>query len=396
MRRYLPPLLPLLLLAALSGPAVADFAGCVSRLQDQARAEGLSAQVVDQVLGGVERNERVIDLDRRQPEFTATFADYLNRRVTESRIEAGRALLREHGPLLRATAREHGVPARYLVAIWGLETHYGSYTGNMPTLDALATLACDPRRSDYFGRELLAALALVDDGEVPAADLRGSWAGALGNFQFMPSVYRRYAVDADGDGRADLWDSLEDATASAARFLDALGWTFGERWGREVLLPEGFDYADAERRRPVSAWAERGVRRADGGPLPAADLEGRIIVPAGHRGPAFLVYDNFDVIMGWNRSRFYALAVGHLADRIAGAPPLRRPPPEDEPALSREAVTELQSRLNRRGFDSGEPDGRLGPATRTALRRFQESAGLVADGHPGRRTLQALGVPVEG
>jgi len=390
--RHCLPLAFCLVLAPASAPSAADFSACVARLQDQARAEGLSPEVVEEVLGGVERNERVIALDRRQPEFTTTFADYLNRRVTEARVAEGRALLREHESLLRATAREYGVPTRYLVAIWGLETHYGSYTGEMATLDALATLACDRRRSDYFRSELLAALSLVDAGEVAAADLRGSWAGALGNFQFMPSVYRRYAVDADGDGRADLWNSLEDATASAARFLSDLGWEYGERWGREVLLPEGFDYADAERRRPVSAWARLGVRRADGGALPAANIEGRILVPAGHRGPAFLVYDNFDVIMGWNPSRFYALAVGHLADRIAGAGPLRNPPPEDQPALSRETVEALQARLNRRGFDSGTADGRLGPATREALRRFQQTAGLVADGYPGRRTLEALGL----
>lgn len=366
-----------------------DFRACVAGLQTQARAEGISEAVVNEALGEVQRNDRVLELDRQQPEFTATFADYLGRRVTEERIRTGRRMLERHAQLLRRVTREYGVPARYLVAIWGLETNYGGYTGKMPTLDALATLACDRRRSDYFTGELMAALTLVDRGEVSARELEGSWAGALGNYQFMPSIYRQYAVDADDDGRADLWNSMADASASAGRFLEALGWNEGERWGREVRLPEDFDYATAERRRPVRAWAEAGVRRADGGPLPDADLEGRILVPAGHRGPAFLVYRNFDVIMGWNRSRFYALAVGHLADRISGAPPLQQPPPDQDP-LSVADVQRLQERLNARGFDSGEPDGRIGPATREALRAFQGEAGLVADGHPGTDTLRAL------
>ncbi|PWG65464.1 lytic murein transglycosylase [Spiribacter halobius] len=381
-----------LLLPGFSATAAqADFRACIGELQERAREQGLSEPVVTGLLGDVERLDRVIELDRQQPEFTASFGDYLNRRVTEARIREGREMLDRHRDLLQAVEREYAVPARYLVAIWGLETNYGSYTGDLSTLDALATLACDRRRGSYFGNELLAALTLVDRDAVTSDQLRGSWAGALGNFQFMPSVYERYAVDRDGDGRADLWNSIADAAASAARFLNALGWQYGERWGREVRLPDDFDYAAAERRRPVSAWAADGVRRADGGPLPDAALEGRIIVPAGHRGPAFLVYENFDVIMGWNPSRFYALAVGHLADRLVGAPSLHQPPPE-EPPLRIDTLRTVQARLNERGYDSGEPDGRLGPATRSALRRFQEEEGLVADGHPGPSTLQALGV----
>ena len=377
-------------------PALADgdFSACINNLQQQARAQGLSEHVVNDVLGKVAYTQRVIDLDRRQPEFTLTFANYLNQRVTPERVAQGRALYAQHRELLRKITEEYGVPGRYLVAFWGMETNFGRFFGKMSTLDSLATLACDRRRGEYFTDQLMDALRIVDRGDVTADGMKGSWAGALGNFQFMPSVFLQYAVDYDGDGRRDVWGSLPDAMASAANFLRGLGWKTGTRWGREVKLPEGFSYrlAGLDGLRPLDAWRKLGVTEADGQPLPQEDVKASLLIPAGHNGPAFLVYPNFQVIMGWNRSEFYALSVGYLADRIAGAGKLRNPPPTDLPNLDRETVRALQQELNAKGLDAGEADGILGPATRSAVRAFQERQGLVADGYPSRKVLDLLGV----
>lgn len=369
-----------------------SFRECVAVLQERARAEGISTTTVTNVLGAVQYVPRVIELDRRQPEFTQTFTDYLGRRVTEDRVARGRALLAEHRALLQRVLDDTGVPPHYLVAFWGLETHFGSYFGNMSIPDSLATLACDPRRSEYFTGELMAALRIVDAGDITPERMVGSWAGAMGHVQFMPSVFLRYAVDGDGSGRRDLWGSIPDAMASAGNFLRGIGWEPGLRWGREVRLPEGFAYELAGRNQKYSlrSWRDRGVTMADGQALPALDLEASLLVPSGHQGPAFLVYDNFEVIMRWNRSEFFALAVGHLADRIAGAPPLRRPPPADAQALAREDVRSLQEGLNQLGFDAGAADGVFGPATRAALSQFQRSIGAVADGHPDTASIEAL------
>jgi membrane-bound lytic murein transglycosylase B len=249
--------------------------------------------------------------------------------------------------------------------------------------DSLTTLACDERRSSYFTTELINALKIIDAGDILVEDMRGSWAGAMGHVQFMPSAYLRYATDYDGDGRRDLFNSTEDALASAGKFLESLGWQSGLRWGREVVLPQGFDYTLGRggQKRPLSEWRSLGVTDAFGRPLLEAPVEAALRVPAGHRGPAFLTYRNFQVIMGWNRSVFYALSVGHLADRIAGAGHLVQPPPEDDLRFSTEDLTAIQVRLKTLGYDPGEPDGRLGPATRAAVSRFQADQGLIADGH---------------
>ncbi|RZU98585.1 lytic murein transglycosylase [Spiribacter vilamensis] len=371
--------------------AETDFGSCLDNLRDTALERDISAQTVDRLLSDITPSERVIELDRRQPEFTTTLHDYLAARVNRGRIKRGRELLREHADLLGRIEREYGVPARYLVAFWGLESNYGRTTGNMSTVRSLATLACDRRRGDFFRAELIDALHLVDDESLSAEQLRGSWAGALGNFQFLPSVYRRHTVDADGDGRTDLWESLPDAAESAANFLRARGWQPEERWGREVRLPEGFDYDLAETERSVTDWRRAGLRQANGDALPAADLTARLIIPAGAAGPAFLVYPNFDVIMRWNPSRFYALSVGRLADRLVGAPPLYNPPP-DHPALHVDTIEALQTALNERGFDAGTADGRLGPQTRAAIRGFQTQQGMTRDGYPDPAVLNELGI----
>ncbi|XOZ32722.1 lytic murein transglycosylase [Halomonadaceae bacterium KBTZ08] len=385
-----------LLIAASIGPAVAnsDFDHCVGKLRDHAREQGISESVTRQVLTGMKPLERVIELDRSQPEFTRSFRQYLERRVTEHRIEKGRRLYQKHAQLLQRITRQTGVPGRYLIAFWGLETNFGSYTGKMPIPRALATLACDRRRSDYFTRELVSALRIIERGDVTAKTMEGSWAGAMGQMQFMPSVYLDHAVDADGSGEIDLWNSVPDALTSAGHLLESLGWNEGERWGREVQLPEGFDYSLAQGlsgKRSLSRWRELGVRDAFGRALPHADMEAALLLPSGHTGPAFLVYDNFRVIMGWNQSEFYALAVGHLADRIVGAGPLQTRPPNHEP-LKRETIKALQTALKEAGYEPGPADGILGSGTRGALRRFQKESGLRADGYPDPESLRAIGV----
>lgn len=370
------------------------FQACIERLQSVARARSVPEPLVKDVLGALKYQARVIELDRSQPEFRQSFSAYLRARVSETRVRRGRELLAKHRALLSRLTRDYGVPGHYLVSFWGMETNFGSYLGRMPTLDSLATLACDPRRSQFFTDELITALQLLSREGFAPETMQGSWAGAMGHTQFMPSAYLDYAVDGDGDGRIDLWNSEVDALSSAANYLARLGWQRGERWGREVRLPEEFPYVETglAYSAPLSEWRALGVSRSDGTPLPSADLQASIIVPMGHRGPAFMVYSNFEVIMAWNRSQSYALAVGHLADRIAGGGQLKASLPEVESAPSRSQIRALQIGLVVAGFDSGEPDGMLGPATRAALRAWQQANDRVADGYPDPETLSALGL----
>ena len=286
MARALQVLTLLALALPVAGPAAASaFRDCVSGLGERARAAGVDGDLVARVLPTLSPLERVIALDRNQAEFVQTFPAYLEKRVTASRVEKGRELLERHGPFLEGLLRRYGVPPRYLVAFWGLETNYGSYLGQVPTLDSLATLACDERRSEFFAGEFVDALQLVQREALPVEQLVGSWAGAVGHTQFMPSSYLRYAVDGDGDGRIDLWQSERDALASGANFLRSLGWEPGLRWGREVRLPEGFAYeaAGLGKARKLAAWAGAGVSRADGAPLPTPRRRG---VPAPAGGPS--------------------------------------------------------------------------------------------------------------
>ncbi|GGC64118.1 lytic transglycosylase [Marinobacter halophilus] len=374
----------------------AEFNECKQTLQTKAIDAGVSESTARAVMADVNYLERVIELDRRQPEFTTTFADYFNRRVNEARISKGREMLETHRELLDQVTRETGVPAPYLVSFWGLETNYGSYFGKMPVPSSLATLACDPRRTTFFTEQFVAALKIIDEGAIPAEQMEGSWAGAMGHVQFMPTVFLQHAVDGDGDGRRDLWNSLPDAMMSAGRFLQSMGWDGDYRWGREVLLPDSFDFSMTDGRRlPLSEWRSLGITDAFGKSLAQEPIEAALVVPSGHQGPAFLVYSNFRVIMGWNRSEFYAVSVGHLADRIAGAGALQSPPPEDQPTLSRDQVIQLQETLNDKGYDTGKPDGIMGSNTRKAIREFQKAEGLIADGMPSEPLLQKLGVSLE-
>ena len=390
-------LVPMLALCAASagGPAkaaTADFDAWLDGLKSEARGAGISQATLDRALANIEPIERVIELDRKQPEFTQTFWGYLDKRVTPQRVDRARQLLATHKDLLARVEAAYGVQPRFLVSFWGLESNFGDYTGGFPVIGALVTLAYDERRADFFRAEVLNALRIIDQGHIGADAMQGSWAGAMGQVQFLPSTFVRHAVDFDGDGRRDLWHSLPDVFASAANYLRAIGWHGDETWGREVRLPQDFDYdlSDLTLRRPLAAWQALGVRRIDGRDLPQADLKASLILPAGHMGPAFMVYGNFRSILSWNRSILYAVAVGHLADRIAGLPPLATPRPAKETPLSRDQVAAMQNMLGTLGFDPGKPDGVVGSKTRAALKAFQRGSGLPPDGYPTPEVLQAL------
>ncbi|MDR0781255.1 MAG: lytic murein transglycosylase [Pseudomonadales bacterium] len=372
--------------------ATQDFATWLSALRNEALASGISANTVQSAFANVNAPlPRVLELDRSQPEFVQTFTAYMRNRMSDARIARGRALLQKHADLFARLEREYGVQPQYLVAFWALESNFGDNTGGFSVVDALATLAYDPRRADFFRTELLTALRIIDAGHITANAMTGSWAGAMGQCQFMPSTFMSYAKDGDGDGRIDLWGSVPDVMTSAANYLSRSGWQRGERWGREVILPKGFDFtlADTNVRKSVTQWNTLGVRRADGTPLGASEQLGSIVVPAGAAGPAFLGYGNFQTTMVWNRSIFYAISVGHLADRFMGAGPLLHMP-VNEQALTRDDVIELQTRLNQLGFDTGTPDGVLGSRTRTAVREYQLRHALAADGYASAAFLASL------
>lgn len=368
------------------------FAAWLDGLKAEAIGKGFDASTVEQALAGVEPIERVIELDRKQPEFTLTFGGYMGRVISDKRIERGRRLLKEHEAMLAEITAKHQVQPRFLVAFWGLETNFGDYFGAFPVAGSLATLAHDGRRSAFFREQLLAALDLMSRGDMPI-DVMGSWAGAMGNFQFIPTTYQDFAIDYDGDGKRDLWNNLPDAFASAANYLGRSGWNPERTWGREVFLPKDFDVSltGLSQRKTLSAWAALGVKRADGKrDLPDVDIEGSILLPSGLTGPAFMVYDNFETILRWNRSIFYAIAVGHLADRLVGNGPFLKSPPADDVPLSRQDVLDMQRLLNNAGFDAGTPDGVIGSKTRKAVRAYQRAKGLPADGYPSALILNHL------
>jgi peptidoglycan lytic transglycosylase B len=378
------------LLCAASALAQDEFAVCLERLERVARDRGISDATIDEVFPTIEPRPRVIEADRSQPEFVETFRDYLTRRVNERRVRIGREQYSSQRAFLASLTARYGVPGQYVLAFWALETDFGNVLGDVSVFDSLSTLACEGRRGDYFSSEFVNALELAAAGHVATRAMRGSWAGAMGQTQFMPSTYLQYAVDGDGDGRIDLWNE-RDALASAAHFLQQLGWAPGWRWGREVVLPDDFDYALAGRdqARSLGAWARLGLTDVTGRGLPDAADSAAVLVPAGRAGPAFLVYENFDVIMRWNRSEFFALTVGHLADRIAGGAELLRPPPVAAP-LARADIERLQRYLAARGYDVGPADGLLGPRSQAAVRALQRDRGLVADGYVSRELLDVL------
>jgi membrane-bound lytic murein transglycosylase B len=374
--------LALLATSAVHANSAAPFDTWLAEFRRDAAAQGISAATLDAALSGVKPAERVVSLDRKQPEFLQTFDDYLGRRVTSGRVSQGRALLQTHASLFAELEQRYGVPASVLVAFWGLETHYGTVKGNLNIPASLATLAYDGRRSAFFRSQLLDALHIIDAGHVRAADMTGSWAGAMGHMQFMPSTFRAYAVDGDGNGRIDLWGSIPDAMHSAANYLSRAGWKAKQPAAIEVRMPQNFDWRQARAgyRLPLAEWIALGVLPADGGALPQASERAAVVLPQGWEGPAFMVFDNFDVVMQWNRSQNYALAVAHLAQQLAGGHALVAKAPSG--ALSTAQLTGLQRALNELGFNAGEPDGLLGPRTQMAIRRYQAMHQLPVDGYP--------------
>ena len=396
-----PALIACLIGAALLGPLPEahaqeplepGFVAWLDGVHDEARARGVSERTWQAALPALRPIARVLELDGKQPEFVETFWNYLDYRIDPARIAEGGKLLHKHRALLDRIEREQGVPRDILVAFWGLETRYGKFTGRFPVVGALATLAFDARRSRFFREELLDALDILQAGDMQAGTMLGSWAGALGQVQFMPSTFSRYALDGDGDGRKDLGASPADALASAAHYLRQAGWQAGQSWGEPVRLPQDFDWqlARLDVRQTAAEWAARGVRRIDGSPLPESSLAGAILLPQGHAGPAFLVHGNFDVMLTWNRSVNYALAVGHLADRLAGQPALSLGRDADNFRLSREQAVDIQRCLAHLGFNAGEADGVLGSKTRAAIRAYQAANRLPADGYPSLNLLERL------
>ncbi|CAB5685715.1 Membrane-bound lytic murein transglycosylase B precursor [Delftia tsuruhatensis] len=380
--------------ASADAPAQAEAASFEAWKRDFARKAldaGISEKTVRGALEPARLQQRAVQLDRSQPEFTRTPWQYLDSAVSATRITQGRAKLREAAAPLQSASQRYGVPAEVIAAIWGMESNYGGNFGNFATVDALATLAFDGRRADWAQKELLAALRIIDNGDIDAAHMVGSWAGAMGHTQFLPSVFLAYAVDADGDGRRDIWGSLPDVTASTANYLAHSGWKPGEPWGVEVRLPPGFDHARAETsvRQGSAQWAAEGVQAMDGS-APPAMADASIIAPAGARGPAFMVGTNFRTILRYNNSVNYALGVGLLSQQLAGGPGVQAAWPRDLTPLTRQQLRTLQTALNERGFSAGSADGVMGPATRAGLRQFQQSQGLVADGYPTQQLLQLL------
>ena len=371
-----------------------EFQRWLSDLKQEAIASGIRAETVATALQGVEPIPRVLEKDRSQREFTLTFTRYMRSSVTDTRVQRARRLLEQHRELLERVQARYGVQPRFLVSFWGLESNFGDYTGGFSVVGALATLAHDSRRSAFFRGELLNALKILDEGHITVDRMSGSWAGAMGQLQFIPSTFVNFAVDFDGDGKRDIWNSLPDIFASAANYLSQEGWRGDETWGREVKLPAGFDFSQAslDVSKPLAEWSgSHGIRTTTGKELPKANIEASMVLPSGHRGPAFLTYKNYRTILIWNRSILYALAVGHLADRIAGSPALASLP--DEKAISLKAIEEMQALLNAKGFDAGEPDGLVGRQTRAALSAYQRSIGVPADGHPTMELIERLRAP---
>lgn len=381
---------------SISGAASANeqpFGEWLDDFKKEVATKGISTKTLDEALTDIEPIPRVIELDRRQPEFTLTFRDYMDRMVNDKRIAKARATMRANSKLLGDVSAKYGVQSQYLVAFWGLETDFGRLaSGYFPVIPALATLAHDSRRGKFFRGQLIGALRILDGGHIDLARMKGSWAGAMGHFQFIPSTFNAYAVDFDGDGKRDIWTNKKDALASAANFLSNSGWKKDEIWGREVMVGGDFDFTNASLKikKPLSAWQALGVRRINGDDLPKADVMASLLAPAGHAGPKFLVYGNFRTIMRWNQSQFYALAIGHLADRIIGKGALSTLGPRDAKSLSFAQSEELQQLLIDAGYDPGPADGIIGSMTRDAIRAFQNDNQIVPDGHPSVDILERI------
>ncbi len=367
-----------------------SFEEFLDQVRKTATEQGVSKSTIDKAFFELTPRPSAIASDKAQAEFNQNFWYYVNKRVSKVRLNNGKDTLKKNASLLSKTSEKYGVPAYVIIAFLGLESNYGNYMGSESLIRSLATLAYDKRRSKFFTRELIAVLKLMDKKTIPF-NATGSWAGAMGAVQFMPTNVIAYGVDANNDGKVDLWNEKADIYASAANFLNKLGWKKGEKWGREALIPKNFNYqlTGLNNEKTVNEWAALGVRRGNNSNLPKSNFKASLIVPMGHKGPAFLVYRNFDAIMGWNRSILYALSVAYLSDRLNGNAKLSAKT-IDEPLLSKEDIMQIQNTLNLLGYDTGTPDGMAGSKTRQATRKFQSDIGLTADGYVGYELFQQL------
>ncbi len=370
---------------------VQSFSQWLEQLRAEALTQGISASVLDQAFAELSLDPSVLSADQSQPEFSRPAWAYIESATSPVRIRKGQALLAEHSKTLAAIEQTYGVSPSILVAIWGMESSFGQFMGEQSVIRSLATLAYAGRRQQFAREQLLTALAILQNGDISPQRMRGSWAGAMGQTQFIPTTYNSHAVDFDGDGRRDIWDSSADALASAAHYLQASGWQQGQSWGFEVQLPKHFDYAlaDADIRRSLSDWQKLGVRAAQLSAQPA-EAKASLLLPAGYRGPAFLVMDNFRVILRYNNSTAYALAIGLLSEQLNNRGQLIASWPRDEVPLSRSQRIALQEGLDAKGFNPGIADGIIGANTRKAVRAYQQSLGWPADGYPTLQLLQQL------
>ena len=360
-----------------------------------AQQRGISEATLNLAFRGLLTDKKVLRLDAYQPEFSRPIWEYMDSAVSPERIEQGRYVLKEYAPLLKKISETYRVDAEYIVAIWGMESSYGQQLGNYSAIRSLATLAYQGReeRRHFWRNQLLAALRILQTGDMSINSLRGSWAGALGHTQFIPTTFEEFAVDFDGDGKRDLRESIPDALASTANYLSQSGWQRGQPWGTEVVLPVTFDWSETEPAnwQALSYWMAQGVYRVDGTALDASPMtRSAVIVPAGYRGPAFLSYPNFNVLLKYNNAISYALATGYLAERLKGGLAVQAAWPRDELALSRLEKAELQERLSAVGYSTDGIDGNIGPNTRAALRRWQADTGFPADGYATIEHLQLL------
>jgi lytic murein transglycosylase len=377
--------------AAATAVAQPDYRACFSQIRGQAQQAGVTAATFDRVMGSVTPDREVLQFLDRQPEFRTPIWDYLAGLVDEERVEDGRRMMQRYHRELAAAEERFDVPATVIAAIWGVESNYGQNMGRRPLLESLPALACEGRRQSFFRGELVATLRIIQNGDIPASDLRGSWAGAFGQTQFIPSTFLRVAVDMTGDGRRDIINAVADALGSTAAYLSRSRWQSGLRWGYEVQLPRGFNasLAGRDKKRDIDFWRQQGVRMMDGANLPGSGVRA-VLLPAGIEGPAFLVSRNFDAIFSYNHAESYALAIALLADRIAGLPGIQTPWPTDDPPLSRAERREVQERLIRAGYDIGDVDGIIGSRTREAVRDMQSRLGMEATGRAGGKLLQAM------
>lgn len=368
------------------------FKQWLDEFQTEAKTHGISESTLTNAFKGITPINKVIELDRKQKEYSTTFAQYLRNSISAQRIAKGKAMMSKYKNTLAKIEKEYGVPPQVIVTLWAMESNFGQFTGNFSTIRTLSTLAHEGRRHQFFRGELLCALWMIEDGHVTVQQMKSSWAGAMGQPQFMPSTFQHFATDGNNDSKIDIWKKPADVFASTANYLHTIGWQAKQPWGMEVKLPKHFEpyLASYEKTKPTQHWKTLGIVQANGKPLPDNHQESSIILPSGINGPAFLVFNNFKVLREWNRSTFYVLTIGHLSDRMIGKPNLKTKAPTNEKAITRKQAISVQTQLQELGFYKDKIDGMVGLKTRDAIREYQFSKGLVADAYLSTKTIQQL------